>query len=677
MSGYSVKSCARSVKNGSVDTVKYIIASPSTLYQFITNISDKFGWNFLIICTTIYGISQGLGEGWFYPAQNYYYLDVMKISPIQAQSYSVVTHAPWTIKPIYGILSDCFPILGYHRSSYTTLSSGIGVVCWLAVATLPIPVDLIVLLLLFLGNFSLACPEVMIDAVVAERSKRYPNFASPLQSFNYGILAFCGIFGTFSSGYLIDAIGPKALLGIVTVTSLSVFLPSLFSYLGEGKKTYVYEEDGKYGSASGSQKQLLGSAEEVHSPLVSDRGVQKSFDTFDQRASETVNNSVGKTIAVTGTAEDIDISPVNRSSRVYSFRDDEFIPLKEPPLYKLNCACARLTSWINPTASSHAYGTQCIITFELLKKSLNFAVLGIAVSFLVLIVAGTVAATQNVYITAPITFTVTMAICIVLYCALYKKHAVLVKATIFLFLRECFQPNVDTAFFYWYVDAPDGPQFSPEFVGYINTMSYVAMLLGIFAYSIWLRTWSYRSIFTWVQIVLVLTNLMDLCLVTRANLSVGIPDQVFILGDSTIGPVVKRLYLMPMYVMASKLCPDGAEATLFSIMMSLSNFGYDVGTVFGSILLSVFNVSQDDWSGFPYVLAIKSVLRLAPIFFIPFLVPKGAPDDPPETMLDGENGGIHVERQSTDERKFSYTRDEVRHPSGYAPVSSSDPASKI
>lgn len=715
MSNYSVKNCGRNILNGTIDSIKYIINSPTTIYKFVTNISDKFGWNFVIICTAIYGISQGLGEGWFYPAQNYYYLDVLKISPIQAQSYSVVTHAPWTIKPIYGILSDCFPIMGYHRSSYTTLSSGIGVVCWLAVATLPISVDLLVLLLLFLGNFSLACPEVMIDAVVAERSKRYPTFASPLQSYNYGILAFCGIFGTFSSGYLIDSIGPKALLGVVTVTSLSVFLPSLFSYLGEGKKTYIYEEDGKYGSGAGSQKQLLSNIEEVHSPLVTDRNVQKSFDTFDPRPTDTdrgqpvasvtsiskkfngivtdatVNPLLTSTVSTqnieTRTHESAELLPETRSERTYSFRDDEFISLKEPPLYKLNCACTKLTSLNTPSASSHAYGTQCIITLELLKKSYSFAVLGIAICFLVLIVACTVGATQNIYITAPITFSVTMTICIVLYCALYKKHSVLVKATIFLFLRECFQPNVDTAFFYWYVDAPDGPNFSPEFVGYINTMSYVAMLLGIFAYSIWLRSWSYRGIFTWVQIALVITNLMDLCLVLRLNLLIGIPDQVFILGDSTIGPVVKRLYLMPMYVMASKLCPDGAEATLFSIMMSLSNFGYDVGTVFGSILLSVFYVSQDDWSGFPYVLAIKSVLRLAPIFFIPFLVPRGSPDDPPETMLGGDgetNASSDRSSSSVHDRKLSNVSlrddhdDSARHhPQGYTPVSSSDVASKI
>ena len=62
--------------------------------------------------------------------------------------------------------------------------------------------------------------------------------------------------------------------------------------------------------------------------------------------------------------------------------------------------------------------------------------------------------------------------------------------------------------------------------------------------------------------------------------------------------------------MASKLCPDGAEATLFSIMMSLSNFGYDVGTVFGNVLLTSFGVNDDNWTAFPYVLGLKSILRI-------------------------------------------------------------------
>jgi hypothetical protein len=69
---------------------------------------------------------------------------------------------------------------------------------------------------------------------------------------------------------------------------------------------------------------------------------------------------------------------------------------------------------------------------------------------------------------------------------------------------------------------------------------------------------------------------------------------IFIVGDATLTPVVRRFFLMPMFVMASKLCPDGSEATLFSVMMSLSNFGYDVGTYFGAMLLAIFKVSEGE-----------------------------------------------------------------------------------
>ena len=129
------------------------------------------------------------------------------------------------------------------------------------------------------------------------------------------------------------------------------------------------------------------------------------------------------------------------------------------------------------------------------------------------------------------------------------------------------------------------------------------------------------------------------------------------LGDATLTPVVRRFFLMPMFVMASKLCPDGSEATLFSVMMSLSNFGYDVGTYFGAMLLTVFHVSNgntsytrpnicrqlvlyplkhllaffslDDYSNFAYCIGLKSAMRILPIFLVPFLVPLGSPQDKP------------------------------------------------
>ena len=97
-------------------------------YDFFRIINCKFGYKFLTICFCVYGLSQGLGEGWYYPAQSYYFLDALKISAIKANSYSTITHLPWTIKPIYGALSDCVPILGYHRTFYIIFAAALGTI---------------------------------------------------------------------------------------------------------------------------------------------------------------------------------------------------------------------------------------------------------------------------------------------------------------------------------------------------------------------------------------------------------------------------------------------------------------------------------------------------------------------------------------------------------------------
>ena len=48
-------------------------------------------------------------------------------------------------------------------------------------------------------------------------------------------------------------------------------------------------------------------------------------------------------------------------------------------------------------------------------------------------------------------------------------------------------------------------------------------------------------------------------------------------GDNCFGSVIGRLNMMPMMILAAKLCPPGVEATLFSLNMGLSNFGATVG----------------------------------------------------------------------------------------------------
>eukprot|EP01047_Picozoa_sp_COSAG01_P112489 COSAG01_NODE_41240_length_454_cov_0.583099_1_plen_97_part_00 len=69
--------------------------------------------------------------------------------------------------------------------------------------------------------------------------------------------------------------------------------------------------------------------------------------------------------------------------------------------------------------------------------------------------------------------------------------------------------------------------------------------------------------------------------VSRWNLAIGIPDTMMMFGDDCFGSIIGRLNMMPMMILAAKLCPPGVEATLFALNMGLSNFGSTVGGYLG------------------------------------------------------------------------------------------------
>jgi hypothetical protein len=138
---------------------------------------------------------------------------------------------------------------------------------------------------------------------------------------------------------------------------------------------------------------------------------------------------------------------------------------------------------------------------------------------------------------------------------------------------------------------------------------------------------------------LAVTGLLDVLIVSRVNKSIGIPDEVMcLLGDISLYSMVRRLKFMPILIIASRICPEGAEATLFALFMSLSNLGDSVAINIGSIILRVFHVTEDNYDNFLYVVVVKSLLRLTLIPFIPLLAPEGSPQTREEYENPTPNG---------------------------------------
>jgi hypothetical protein len=147
------------------------------------------------------------------------------------------------VKPLYGMVSDTLFINGLQRAPYITLAGGVGSAALTILWLIPLSVPLAVVFM-FCVNFSVSSPDVMIDASIAEKCKFYPKFASDLQALCWGSMALFSVVGFGTSGIMIQYCGPRLTFGVLVVTAVMVFIPSLMGFLGEKKAVAMQEDNG-------------------------------------------------------------------------------------------------------------------------------------------------------------------------------------------------------------------------------------------------------------------------------------------------------------------------------------------------------------------------------------------------------------------------------------------------
>ena len=115
-----------------------IVESPRNVVNFYSRLSRRFSWRFVAMVSVVYGINQGLGEGWYFFATDWYLSskppEGIGLPADRMQSVLAFANIPWQVKSIYGILSDTFSICGYRRMPYLVIAGTFGVVAWLWLA---------------------------------------------------------------------------------------------------------------------------------------------------------------------------------------------------------------------------------------------------------------------------------------------------------------------------------------------------------------------------------------------------------------------------------------------------------------------------------------------------------------------------------------------------------------
>ncbi len=158
-------------------------------------------------------------------ATTFYFKDDLHLSIQQVQFLGSIAIIPWSVKPIYGLVSDVRPVFGLRRKPYLFLAGLLGSAGYFSQAT-------------WVSGFwgaafaaitsalGFALADVIVDGIVAEKSKTQKE-AGRLQSICRGALLAGAIAVSYASGILVEAIGARNVFFITGTLPLVTVIFSL------------------------------------------------------------------------------------------------------------------------------------------------------------------------------------------------------------------------------------------------------------------------------------------------------------------------------------------------------------------------------------------------------------------------------------------------------------------
>ncbi|GAB5361255.1 hypothetical protein AAMO2058_000697600 [Amorphochlora amoebiformis] len=102
----------------------------------------------------------------------------------------------------------------------------------------------------------------------------------------------------------------------------------------------------------------------------------------------------------------------------------------------------------------------------------------------------------------------------------------------------------------------------------LGVITQVCGILGIVLYAMFMRRWTWRTIFRVPAVLGIVLNACISVILVRRNNRLELSDTWFILGLEAIVSIVDDMNAIPKYHLLPNYCPDGAETAIFAIFAS-------------------------------------------------------------------------------------------------------------
>lgn len=166
--------------------------------------------------------------------------NVLGLTATQAAYLGAITLIGWAIKPLWGIISDFFPILGYRRKSYLIVTTLLAAGVWLSLGQMENYTVQTLLFLFALSSVAYAFMDVICDALMIEQGKPH-NLTGRFQSIQWGAVYIASIIAGYAGGWVAQNLKPQEVFSINAVFPL-IILATVFLFVKEERSLHVQEQ---------------------------------------------------------------------------------------------------------------------------------------------------------------------------------------------------------------------------------------------------------------------------------------------------------------------------------------------------------------------------------------------------------------------------------------------------
>jgi len=161
---------------------------------------------------------------------------------------------------------------------------------------------------------------------------------------------------------------------------------------------------------------------------------------------------------------------------------------------------------------------------------------------------------------------------------------------------------------------PGGPNFDYTFyITVSGVISSVVNFCGVLLYQGCLSTWKFRPVLFLTITIGSAASIIDVIIIMRWNLVIGIPDKVFfLLGNTIFETLCGSLWAIGSSTIFAKIAPPGLESAVFAYTVGISNFCLMVSGLLGSGVIRwsgmVTTGTDCNFEALPYLIVICQIL---------------------------------------------------------------------